>query len=325
MIRTNHGRPVIAKLLFASALLLISSFTHGSTWPSQPVRIIVPFAPGASNDVMARALAQPLGEALGQTVIVENRPGAGGAIGANFVAKSKPDGYTLLLTSNALASASAVQQTPYDPAKDFDIVARVAKSPFLIVARQDLPVRTVPELIKYAKDNDTKLNYGTTGVGDNIHLATVMFSEKAGIHMTAIAYKGVSPALADLIAGRIDLLFTSVSSVKNSAAVELPIIAVTSQERNELVGKQVPTVREYGIDYAVDIWWAVLAPAGLSEDVRNRLNNEINKILSSPGYSELLNRFAAQAPAISYNDMQQRFVEEVSSWRAIAESSGLRK
>lgn len=295
------------------------------TWPSQQIKLVVPFSPGASNDLLARALSQPLSEALGQTVVVENRPGAGGTIGASYVAKSKPDGYTILLTSSALASASAVQTTPYDPEHDFTAIAQVAKSPFVVVARKGLPVTTIPELIEYAKQNPKKLNYGTTGVGDNIHLATSLFANKAGIDMTAIAYKGVSPALTDLLAGRIDLIFTSVPSVKNSAAVELPILAISSKERNELVGKDYPTISEYGIDYAVDVWWAVFGPAGLPENVTKRLNTEINQALNGPQLIELLTNFAAQAPHITSQAMQHVLVDEVQTWRDVAKAAGLRQ
>ena len=133
----------LASILVLVALALCGEPLWASDWPTQGIRLVVPFAPGASNDILARALSKPLSDALGQTVVVENRPGSGGSIGANFVAKARPDGYTLMLTSNALASASAVQDTPYDPARDFDLIARVAKSPFVIVTRRDLPAKTI--------------------------------------------------------------------------------------------------------------------------------------------------------------------------------------
>ena len=313
----------LAQVLTLMVLVLCSGPVRASDWPTQAIRLVVPFAPGASNDILARALSKPLGDALGQTVVVENRPGSGGSIGANFVAKSRPDGYTLMLTSNALASASAVQDTPYDPARDFDLIARVAKSPFVIVTRRDLPARTIPELIRLAKASAAPLTYGTTGVGDNIHLATAMFASRAGIEMTAIAYKGVSPALSDLLAGRIDLLFTSVTSVKNTAAVELPILAVSSRERSPLVGPY-PTVGESGIDFAAEIWWGVFAPAGLPGDIRGRLHDAIEKILAGPEFSALLRNMAAQAPEISYAQMQKAFADEVAASRAIAIAAGLR-
>jgi tripartite-type tricarboxylate transporter receptor subunit TctC len=304
------------------AMTIVQAKAQG-VWPTQPIRIVVPFPPGGSNDVMARALSAPLSKALGEPVIVENRPGAGGTVGANYVARSKPDGYTLLLTTNALASASAVQKTPYDPAKDFDAVARLAISPFVIVMRDGFPASNVRELIEYAKANPGKISYGTTGVGDNIHLASASFAKSAGITMTDIPYKGTGPAIIDLKAGRIDLLFTSYTSVMSSVARTLPIIAVTSQQRNPAIAS-IPTLRESGVDYVVDIWWAVLGPHGLPSGVRERLNLEINSILGQSEFSDLLKQLAADAPPISANQMQQDLVKDVAAWRTAAEAADLK-
>lgn len=315
----------LISFVFFIFLPMCCGIAFANEWPSQPIKLIVPFAPGASNDTLARALAKPLSEALRQTVVVENRPGAGGTIGAAVVAKSKPDGYTLLLTSNAIATASAVQDTPYDPSRDFDVIARIAVSPFVIVTRADLPAKNISELVALAKKNPGKMTYGTTGVGDNIHLASEMFARSVGVQMTAVPYKGVAPALADILGGRIDLIFTSVPSVKNSAAANLPIVAITSAERNPLVGLQYSTVKEQGVDFAVDIWWGVFGPSGLDPVIRERLSHEIGKILLSSQFTDLLNNIGAVAPPISYKAMQALLVKEVSAWKSIAIEAGLRK
>jgi len=319
-----HYRWRCVQMLCLGLMAISMGQARAEAWPARPIQLVVPFPPGASNDTMARALSGPLSKALGQPVVVENRPGAGGTVGANFVAKARPDGYTLLLTSNALASASAVQNTPYDPAKDFDAVARLAKSPFVIVVRENLPARTIPELIQYAKANSGKLNYGTTGVGDNIHLATASFAKAAGINLTAVPYKGTGPAIVDLMAGRIDLMFTSYTSIKTSVASKLSIIAVTSEQRSPSM-VSIPTLRESGVDYAVDIWWAVLGPHGMPADVRGRLNREINTILGQQEFAALLKDLAAGAPPVSAEQMQQALVDDVSAWRAAAESAGMDK
>ena len=308
-------------LLMPLAIGVASNAT--AAWPERTIHLVVPFTPGASNDVIARALSTPLSKALGQSVVVENRPGAGGAIGANYVATAAPDGYTLMLTTNAVASVSAVQKTPYDPGKDFDSIARIAQSPFVIVTRDGLPGKSLRGLVDYAKANPGKLNYGTTGVGDIIHLASALFAKNTGIEMTAVAYQGTGPAITDLVAGRIDLLFTSYPSVRGSAANRLPLVAVTSAERNAAL-PDIPTVRESGINYTMNIWWGVFAPRNIPRDAREQLNQAINRILDEPSFSALLKTLAANAPPISANDMQKLLVQDVADWRATAEAAGLR-
>ena len=291
-------------------------------WPSTTVRVIVPFAPGASNDVIARQLASQLAKSLGQSFVVENRPGGGSTIGAQFVAASDPNGYTLLFVSSSLATSAAVQKTPYDPIKAFRAVAQVASAPFMIITRQDFPAKTVPELVALAKAEPGKINFGTSGLGDNTHLATELLATTTGIKMTAISYKGIAPALVDLMAGRTDFIITSIASIKGTVAENLPKMAFTSARRDADF-PNVPTVREYGIDYVADLWWGLFAPAGTPDAIVNKLNAEVNKIVGTPEFAQFLKNSGAVPAASTPAALQNLLTSEVVRWGDTARRAGL--
>lgn len=310
---------------FAFALLALCGLFPAyadDAWPTTSVRVIVPFAPGASNDVIARQLASQLTKALGQSFVVENRPGGGSTIGAQFVATSDPNGYTLLFVSSSLATSAAVQKTPYDPIKAFRAVSQVASAPFLIITRQDLPAKTVPELVAMAKANPGKINFGTSGLGDNTHLATELLATTAGIKMTAISYKGIAPALIDLMAGRTDFIITSIASIKGTVAENLPKMAFTSASRDADF-PNVPTVRESGIDYTADLWWGLFAPAGTPDAIVNKLNAEVNKIVKTPEFAQFLKASGAVPAASTPKAFQDLLTSEVTRWSATARQAGL--
>ena len=196
----DRKESAVLNRLFIRLLIGLFLFTAGglscadTLWPSAPVHIVVPFPPGGSNDVIARRLGERLSKAFGQPVVIENKGGGAGSIGAQAVAISSPDGYTFLFVSSSLATASAVQKTPYDPATSFSAVARVARAPFIILTRQDLGPKTVADLIAYGKANPGKINYGSAGPGDTTQMATELFNETVGIQMTAVPSKGIAPA-----------------------------------------------------------------------------------------------------------------------------------
>jgi tripartite-type tricarboxylate transporter receptor subunit TctC len=286
--------------------------------------MVVPFAPGGSNDVIARRLAQRLSTTLGQSVVVDNRAGGGSTVGAQHVATSPADGYTFLFVSGSLATTAAVQKTPYDPVKAFDPVSRVATAPFVIMTREGFPAKNVQELIAYAKQNPGKINYGSAGLGDSTQLATELFNNTAGIKMTAVNYKGISPAQMDMLAGRIDLVITTMASVRGTASEKLPMLAFTSARRDP-DHPNIPTVKESGLDYVVDIWWGLFAPAGLPASIRDRMNREIAKISAEPEFAAFL-KTAGAIPAPSTPEaLREAVAQDVARWTETARRAGIQQ
>jgi tripartite-type tricarboxylate transporter receptor subunit TctC len=320
-------RNTLAALCGALSLALLGAACPALAqdgWPAKPIRMVVPFAPGGSNDVIARRLALQLSKNLGQSVVVDNRAGGGSTIGANVVATAPADGYTLLFVSGSLATTAAVQKTPYDPVKAFDPVSRVAIAPFVILTREGFPARTVQELIAYAKANPGKINYGSAGLGDSTQLATELFNNAAGIKMTAVGYKGISPAQMDLIAGRIDLVITTVASIRGTAAESLPKIAFTTVKRDADF-PNVPTVRESGLDYVVDVWWGVFAPAGTPTPVRDRLNHEIAAIVAEPEFASFLKTAGAVPAPSTPQQLRDEVAKDVARWTDTARRAGIQQ
>jgi len=320
-------RNTLAALCGALSLALLGAACPALAqdgWPAKPIRMVVPFAPGGSNDVIARRLALQLSKNLGQSVVVDNRAGGGSTIGANVVATAPADGYTLLFVSGSLATTAAVQKTPYDPVRAFDPVSRVAIAPFVILTREGFPARTVQELIAYAKANPGKINYGSAGLGDSTQLATELFNNAAGIKMTAVGYKGISPAQMDLIAGRIDLVITTVASIRGTAAESLPKIAFTTVKRDADF-PNVPTVRESGLDYVVDVWWGVFAPAGTPAPVRDRLNHEIAAIVAEPEFASFLKTAGAVPAPSTPQQLRDEVAKDVARWTDTARRAGIQQ
>ena len=249
--------------LFAILALVVSQLAAAQSYPSKPIRLVVGLAPGGATDIMARTLTPPLSEELGQPVVVDNRPGAAGSIGAAIVAKAPPDGYTLFLASSSFTSNAVLEKnSAYDPLRDFAPITNVASGPFLLVVRSSLPVSSVAELIAYAKANPGKLNYASSGIGSTAHLTGELLKRTAGIEMTHIVYRGAGPALADVLAGQVDLMFASiVSSLHHAKSGKLKALAVTSANRSSVV-PEFPTVSEAGVPGFETIgYFGLLAPA----------------------------------------------------------------
>jgi len=323
--RRRIPQALVALAGLCAGLLGPTAAAHAQdAWPTKPVRIVVPFAPGGSNDVIARRLALRLGTALGQPVVVDNRAGGGSTIGAQHVATSPADGYTFLFVSGSLATTAAVQKTPYDPVKAFEPVARLASAPFVIVTREGFPARTVQELIAHAKQNPGKINYGSAGLGDSTQLATELFNNTAGIRMTGVNYKGISPAQLDMLAGRIDLVITTMASVRGTASEKLPKLAFTSAQRDS-DHPNVPTVKEAGLDYVVDVWWGVFAPAGLAAPVRDRMNREIAAIAIDPEFAAFLKTVGAVPAPSTPEALREIVANDVARWTETAKRSGLQQ
>src|SRR3954467_3010379 len=266
---------------FALVLLVVSQLAALAQYPAKPIRLIVGLAPGGATDIMARTLVPPLSEELGQPVVVDNRPGAAGSIGALAVAKAAPDGYTLFLASSSFTSNLVLQKSAsYDPIADFEPITNVASGPFLLVVRTSLPVKSVPELIAYAKANPGKLNYASSGVGSTAHLTGELLKRAAGIEMTHIVYRGAGPALADVLAGQVDLMFASiVSSVHHARTGKVRALAVTSLKRSSVV-PDFPTVAEAGVPGFETIgYFGLLAPANTPPVIVNTVHAAVQRAI----------------------------------------------
>jgi tripartite-type tricarboxylate transporter receptor subunit TctC len=258
-------------------------------WPSRPIRLIVPFAPGGSNDAIARPLAEALHARLGQPVVVENRAGAGSTLGSSFVAKAPADGHTLLIASSSFATSAAIQRTPYDPIEGFDSIARICTAPMLLVTAPNSPFRDVPALLAHARAHPNEVQYGTAGPGNIGHLATELLNMVAGVKTEAVPYAGIGPAQVDLVAGRLSFIITTMASVRGLVdSGRVPVIAYTGRQRAPYA-PAIPTVQEQtGLDYAVEVFWGLLAPRGVPAPVVERLNREVNAALIDPGYARFL-------------------------------------
>jgi tripartite-type tricarboxylate transporter receptor subunit TctC len=279
------GKASAARALVCAAALAVSAATAtAQTFPAKPIRIVLPYVPGGIIDTAGRNLAVRLSEALGVSVISENRPGAGGVVGTDVVARSAPDGYTILLTDPAFVSnPTLLPDIPYDLFKGMQPISVVGSSPAVIVASLNLPVKTFAELISYAKANPGKLNFASAGVGTAPHLAGEMIKLQTGIDMMHVPYRGIGAAYPDVMSGKVQLAFSSIAgAVPFTADKRVRPLATTRLVRSA-VYPDVPTVAESGLPgFDVDLWTAIYAPAGVPPAVLARLNGEINKVLAHP-------------------------------------------
>lgn len=280
----------------AGACMLIGMGLAGTAqakddkYPSQPINIVVPFAPGGGNDLLAREIGMRLTKTMGQTVVVENQPGAGGELGARSVARAKPDGYTLLMMSNSAVSGAAFNpNTPYDVVKDFASVALVARIPLALAISNEVPAKTVPEFIKLLKEAPDKYNYGSPGQGTVLHASALLFLGTTGSNMEHIPFKGAAPIVTEIIAGRLEATFGAVNSMLPAMkAGQLRLLAIGSKERSAQL-PEVPTMSESGVEgYDVDVWYGITAPAGTPPEILKRLNTEIAAVMRDPELKEKL-------------------------------------
>ena len=326
------SRRTLVALGVAAATALPGLAFAQAAWPSKPVRILVPFAPGGTTDILARVLAPELSKVFGQSFVVDNRAGAGGNIGAEVVAKSAPDGYTLLMGTVGThgINKSLYAKLPYDPQKEFAPITLVAGVPNVMVMNtrraQSLGINSVADFVKYAKANPGKLNMASSGNGTSIHLAGELFKSRTGIFMTHIPYRGSGPALADLLAGSVDVMFDNLpSAMPHIQSGALKAFAVTSAVRSAAL-PDVPTVAEAGKlpGFEASSWFGLLAPAGTPPEVVSRLQQESAKALGLPAVKE---RLLAQGAIPSGNTPQeftQLINDEIGKWAAVVKASGAR-
>ena len=279
--------------ILALLLLVVSQNALPQAYPLKPVRLVVGLAPGGATDIMARTIAPPLGEELGQPVVVDNRPGAAGSIGAALVAKSPADGYTLFLASSSFTSNAVLQAGggSYDPLQDFTPITNIASAPFLLVTRVSLPAMTVAELLDYARANPGRLNFASSGVGSTAHLTSELLKRSAGIEMTHIVYRGAGPALADVLGGQVDLMFASiVSSLPHAKSGKLRALAVTSTHRSAVV-PGFPTVSEAGVPgFEMTGYFGLVAPAHTPASIVATVHSAVQRTIRR---REIVERLAA--------------------------------
>lgn len=307
----------ITWILLTLCFIFNVNTVYAQEWPSKPIRWIVPFPPGGAMDVIARALAEKSSKSLGQSIIVENKPGAGGNIGTEFVSRSDADGYTMLITSIGMATNKYLYaKLPYDPVKDFAPVSLLAVVPNVLVTNATQPnVKTVSEVIANAKANPGKLTYASAGNGTSIHLAGEVFTSLAKIDMQHIPYKGSSPAVTDLIGGQVNYMFDSITSAKpHIASGKLRPIGLTTVKRSpSLPG--VPTIAESGLPgYDVTPWFAVFVPANTPQPIIKKLNNVLVQSMASPDIKQKFDAIGAEAIGSTPDELSKYLAKEIERW-----------
>jgi tripartite-type tricarboxylate transporter receptor subunit TctC len=306
------------------AALLVSAAPALAQYPTKPVTIVVPFPPGGSNDVFARAIGKKLSEAWKQPVIVDNKPGAGGMIGAAQVSKAPADGYTLLFVSSSYTTGAAIQQLPFDPITGLTPIASVSKGPMVLTVKNSVAVKNAAELAALAKAQPGKLNYGSAGPGSINHFAGELFAQSAGVKMTHVPYKGMGPATADLIGGHIDVLIASSPSVMQHVKAEkVKGLGVTSTKPSPLVPGLEPVAN--GVKgYEVELWWGVLGPAGLPAAIAGQVNAEINRALTSAEITETFAKEGAEPWPQSPAQFAAVVKGDIDRWKTVAREAGIK-
>jgi tripartite-type tricarboxylate transporter receptor subunit TctC len=296
-------------------------------WPDRPIRMLVPLPAGAAVDIVARLICQKLSERLGQTIVVENRSGASGALASEAVAKAAPDGYTLGMATSTTHVTTAIlnAKLPYDPVKDFVPVALIGIVPYVLTVSPNLPARNLSELVALAKAKPRTLSYSSVGQASLAHLATELMSTMAGVALNHIPYRASGPAILDLSEGRIDITFgvlgTSLALIREG---KIRALAVTTEQRAESV-PDVPTMSEAGLPgFEASLWFAVVAPAALPPAIVTRLNREINAILGEADVKKTLAAQAIETELSTPDQLRERIRVDIEKWRAIAAKAGIR-
>lgn len=316
----------VFKMLAGIGVLVICTLTGAQEYPSKPLRLIVPFPAGGVTDIVARLVASKLSLEIGQPVVVDNRAGASGAIGAEAGAKAAPDGYTLIMgnISTLAINPATFAKLPYDPVTSFEPVSMVAIQPLIIAVHPSLPVRTLDELIQLAKSKPGTLNYGTAG--SSIYLAVELFSTSAGIKLNHIPYKGSAPAITDLIGGQIQVLFDPFSSLyPHVASGKVRGLAITT-ERRSAVAPGMPTVMESGAaqQYDVSSWQGIVVPAGTPKPIVQRLHRDLVKVLGATDVKEKFAQYGAEAVASTPEQFGAFIRQEIGRWQKVAQYSGVK-
>ena len=313
------------RLIFLyTVLILAAGSAMADDYPSHPIRLIVPFAPGGAVDPIARLIANPLGERLGKPIVIYDRGGAGGSIGMDEVAKSPADGYTLLLDHSGLTYMPGFYRNlPFDPARDFSGIVVAVSGIYVLAVNNDLPVKSVAELIAYVKANPGKLSYGSAGVGSSLHLAGEFLKHDAGIDIVHVPYKGPAEAATDMIGGRIQMMFgPSVTILPLAQAGKIRALAVTSAKRSSFA-PELPTMAETLPGFEVVGWYGLAAPAGTPAEVVSRLNAEANRALQSPDLNAQVRKLGYEEIGGTPEEANARINTDVVRWTKIIHDAGI--
>ena len=307
--------------LALSGLCLFPAGAHAQEYPSKSIKLIVPFPAGGATDIVSRVIAQQLGTELGQSVVVDNRAGAAGVIGSEAGARAAPDGYTLLLTTSSTHSIGPLlnPKISYSPRTDFTPILYLAESPQVVVVPPNSPIKSIPELIAFAKANPGKLNFGSAGTGGIPHLSAERFQAMTGIRMTHVPYKGTALAMPDLMAGRLDVMFDSISTaLPHIHDGKVRALAVTTRARSS-VAPELPPLSEFAPGYESLTWFGVFGPAGLPQPIVDKVNAALNRALRNPEVLQQLSKLGFDPGGGTPEDFRKKMAAESAMWKKVIE------
>ena len=320
-----NTRMIRAALIIFSTTASAAALGQTPPYPAKPVRLVVPFAPGASNDTLSRATALVMGPMLGQVFVVDNKPGAGAMIGAEYVARAEPDGYTILTVQTSFATNAAVRaKMPYDVFSDFAYIGMMAKSPMIVVVHPSMPIKSIKELVALARRRPGELNYGSSGTGGSNHLTTELFAKLAGIRIVHVPYKSMGPALTELIGGQVQMVITTLpSALVQVKAGRLKALGVAGAQRSSFA-PEIPTVAEGGVPYVSEQFWGLAAPGKTPPDIVNRLSETLRKALQMPQLREQFAREGGESVPMTQEEFAKFVFADVNRWRQIVKDIGLK-
>ena len=318
-------KPLIATLAAVVALAAPFQANAADTYPSKPIRLIIPFPPGGSNDVVGRVIATQLGERVGQQVVVDNRGGAGGVIGTEMAAKAAPDGYTLLFISSAFAANSSLYKLPYDPVKAFVPIAMIAAGPNVLAVAPGLAVNSLKDLLSMARAKPGQLNYASAGVGSFQHLGSALFVSLAKVNIVHVPFKGGGPAMVDVIAGNTQVMLGSlVQTLPQIKSGKLKALGVGGTKRSPTM-PDVPTIAEAGVPgYEAVNWWGIISPAGTPAAIVSRIHKELGVIAQSPEMQKRFEAEAVEAVQMSTPEFAQYIERETVKWARVVKEAGIK-
>ena len=315
-----------SKLVAALAIMALAAAASAQNYPTRPIRVIVPQPPGGGFDLVARMIAEPLARVMGNPVVVENRPGGGTIVGTEAVAKSEPDGHTILLGANAniVFNPGLYAKLPYDPKADFVPIGLATFNPYTLVARNDLPFNSLKEIVEYARANPGKLTYASAGNGTGQHIAAAVTFDRAGVQITHVPYKGAGPAYQDLIPGRVDLFFdNSATAQPQIQERRVKAIAVSTPERIPPL-PNVPTVRENGVDFDLEAWIGYFVRTGTPAPIVARLRSDFDKVLAMPELTDMLQKRGYRTVRMSPKETEAMVAQDIDKWTNLIRNAGIR-